>query len=822
MRVGFCPADVIIPENPVFEVSGDTSYRDIPREIGDVEEEEEEEGEVEEDEEGEGEVEEGEEREEVPVDAMEFPDVVSSVDSESVYILVNDEAERAKEREVKDASNDKWGINPTRGILQPSMHSLEHHDSSSSGSMCPATSTSTPSSSSGAVESSEDEVRSKPVLQGSTAVRVVPPQTGSMRSQTRVKLESNSGNFSHPPPAPSSSKRLSAGLHNDFHHRGLVHKAAPPMYRTRAELSRLLLENIPREILKRMVIRWPVGGKRGVSRAELNKERLAISTWDVSGDPLQQNFTPFFFSHRCLFVVMYNLARGLDSPCENYANKNLRDLNDHIPTNAEVFEGWLGSVTAFSKSTPSVPFRCTESTPVLPPIILACSFVDREEVRMNPIVFHQFFNRESFASYRKHLVDSKAPSAVLISNVYENDGEEGYSGHHLLRREIDHLARQMPYCGDSIPIQWVKFEQLIYGLQEQKKVILLYDHLTQYISEHCNMSGMLQILPVLSHFHDIGIISYFYRHPMLSNIVITKPQWLLDALSSVITSNPSKWITTEAQASFARLSREGVISKEYLLMAYRCGRMHQRYWNETLFILSCMDLACCHPSLHEASSFYVPCLVTHSVPRTMAPIHREDESPVLHFSSGTSILPVAVYNQLVVRIIRGSQFVPKIFYSATHIRLNASFHLVLSKHSTSIAMKVEKDHEHHCRPCLEMTTEPHAFSPRCGHIQHVIGERAEFTSDNIPALIKLANRLSGTHEPYLAFPDSTNSLDELCPSVLNVVQHHLRFLTDCWFPGLKLDLLAFIKGVPVVLDQYWHHTVRAADKAPASVCVWFK
>ena len=811
MRVGFCPAEVIIPENPIFDVSGDTSYQDIPREIGGVE----------------GQVEvEGEEREEVPVDAMEFPDVISSMDSESVCASVNERAGLVRERERLDASKDEWGIKPTRGILQPSMHSLDHHDSSSS-SACPTTSTSTQSSSSGAVESSEDEVRSKPILQGSTA-RVAPPQTGSLRSQARVRLDSNSTNFSsHPtPPLPllpsSSSKRLSTDLHNDSHHRGLTHEAEP-VYRTRAELSRLLLENIPREILKRMVIRWPVGGKRGVSRAELNKERLAISTWDVSGDPLQQNFTPFFFSHRCLFVVMYNLARGLDSPCESYANKNLRDLDDHIPTNAEVFESWLGSVTAFSKPTPSVPFRCTESTPILPPIILACSFVDREEVRMNPIVFHQFFNRESFTSYRKHLVDSKAPSAVLISNVFENDGKEGYSGHHLLRREIDHLARQMPYCGDSIPIQWVKFEQLIYGLQEQKKVILLYDHLTQYISEHCNVSGMLQILPVLSHFHDIGVISYFYRHPMLSNIVITKPQWLLDALSSVITSNPSKWITTEAQASFARLSREGVISKENLLMAYRCGRMHQRYWNETLFILNCMDLACCHPSLHEASSLYVPCLVTHSVPRTMAPIHHEeDELSVLYFSSGISILPVAVYNQLVVRIIRGSQFVPKIFYSTTHIRLNASFHLVLSKHRTAIIIKVEKDHEHNCRPCLEMTTEPYTFSPRCGHIQHVIGERAEFTSDNIPPLIKLTNRLSTAHEPHLAFPDSTNSLDGLCPSVLNVVQHHLRFLTDCWFPGLKLDLLAFIEGAPVILDQCWHHTVRSADKAPASVCVWFK
>lgn len=649
-----------------------------------------------------------------------------------------------------------------------------------------------------------DEVRSKLSYPSSSVgidASLLPRRTNS-----RISSESTST-------APSMSRRkVSVGAKMD-----------DSMFRAKGELSRLLVENIPREILKRMVIRWPVGDEQVVSRAELNKQRLMITVWDVSGDPLQHNFTPFFFSHRCLFVSTYNLTRGLDGPCESFASKNLRDLDGRIPTNAEALEDWLGYVTAFSKPMPSVPFRCSNATPVLPPVILACSFADKEEVRENPISFHNFFSRESFSSYRKHLVEGSTPSALIISSKLENEGEEDYAGHNLLRREIDYLARQMPFCTDNIPIQWVKFEQLIYGLQEQKKIILLYDDLTRYVSEHCKMSGTLQILPVLSHFHDVGVISYFYRHPLLSNIIITKPQWLADALSSVIVSSPSKWVTAEVQIAFAKLAQEGLVSKEMLLLAYRCGRMHQRYWNETLFILNCMDLTCCHPTCHSSKSLYAPCLVTQAAPEVLAaPIDESSSSTVLHFSSGTATFPIATYNQLVVRCVRSCQYAPKLFYCTAHLRLNSSHHLILSKHHTSISIQVQHNHDQHCHPCLEADSTLYPLSQQCAHIRHIMGEDVEYSSsDNIATLINLSTKLKPINEPFLMFQDDI-SLAQLCPGILAFIKHHLNFLTDCWFPGLRPDLLAYVDGNRVVLDQYWKHTTLNTGTVSSSLRVWFK
>ena len=590
---------------------------------------------------------------------------------------------------------------------------------------------------------------------------------------------------------------------------------------SRGELSRLLVEKIPVEILKRMVNRWPVGEEHYQDRSVLNTNRLNITVWDVAGDPIQQSFTPLFFSNRSVYVATYDLSRNLDDHCETYRRRNLTNVDGSIPTNAEVLEGWIGCVTAYSKSVPSEPFRCTNQTPVLPPLIIACTHIDFPVVQNCPVLFHQFFGRKSFDTYKKHLVEAKAPCALRISNKYENDAKEGYSGHHLLRREIDHLTRQMPYTCDNVPVQWVKFEQLIYGLQEQRKVILLYDDLAKYISEHCQITGPLQILPVLSHFHDVGILVYFYRHPELSNLVFTRPQWLINALSAVITSNPGKWITGEVQHAFKKLSREGVIDKDMLQLAYRCARMPQRYWNEVLFVLNCMDLVCCHPALHEQKALYLPCMVLEGAPDPFV-VPMDADPATLYYSAKSSSLPIALFNQLVVRCIRSSQYAPALHYQLVHIQLNSTYHLILWKESTAIAFLVQSNTTQMCSTCSQQP-ERHHYSPQCSHIAHLVGEETEFLpSDNIAILIDSSTNSGVNPKLHLAFSDEGNSLHSVCSRVFSFMTENIRFLCHSWFPGLDLELVASSEDKVVVLDQHWRHTVLCTGHCTPSIGHWFQ
>lgn len=658
------------------------------------------------------------------------------------------------------------------------------------------------------------------------------PRSGSSGSQTDTRL--TRGHVSTDPPSNDSSQSvqgpqsLTEGSDMQSSGKQLDGTSALIFTRTRRELSRLLAEKLPMEILKRMVIRWPVGEEHHQDRSTLNAKRLAMTMWDPPGDPVQANYIPFFFSDRCLFVATYDLSRDLNQPAVSHRKRNLIDVDGSTQTNAEVLESWLGSAVAFTKRIPSEPFRCTDKTPLLPPVILACTHSDHPSLSVTPVLFHQFFERQSYNSYNKHLVEAKCPSAVRLSNRFETqstrsevDLEVPYSGHDLLRREIEYLARQLPYFQDNIPVQWVKFEQLVNGLQQQKKLLLLYDDLACYIAEHCQLTGPLQILPVLSHFHDLGVIVHFYRHPELRGLVISRPQWLVSALGSIITSNPSRWVTQEVQNGFKKLSQVGSIEKEMLLLAYRCARMGQKYWNEMLFVLNCMDLLTCHPSLHESKSVYVPAMVTQPSPPspTVVP-NNGDPLPVYFHTSERSSFPIALFNQLLVRCIRSAEYNPVLFYKLAHFKLNATHHLVLWMEHTSIGVIVQPHTNTFCASCNDKSTK-YAFECKCSSIEHLIGEDVDFMpTENLSTLIRNSTTSGVIEGFHLAFSDNL-TLEQLCPAVLGFVVEHLQFLSSCWFPGLDVDLASRVGEEVTVLDQFWKCTVLQEGRADTALSVWF-
>lgn len=608
--------------------------------------------------------------------------------------------------------------------------------------------------------------------------------------------------------------------------------------RTRHELSRLLVEKLPLEILKRMVIRWPVGDEHYQDRSSLSANRLALTVWDTSGDPLQASFIPFLFSDQTLFVAAYSLATKLDQPCLAYANRNLLNVDGSVPSNAEVLESYLGAATAFTKRMPSEPFRCTKKTPILPPLIIACTKSDHPSLQdtPTPILFHRFFERPAFKSYGKHLVEGSSPSAVRLSSHYETqsmrsevDLEVPYSGHHLLRREIEYLTRHLPFIRDNIPIQWVKFEQLIIGLQQQKKLIVLYADLSRYIAEHCRLSGPLQVLPVLAHFHDIGTIIHFYRHPDLSQLIITRPQWLVSVLGSIITSNPGRSTIQDVQGAYKKLGEAGSIPKEMLQLAYRCARLRQKHWNEVLFILNAMDLITCHPFLHETKSVYLPSMVVRPSPSPHVVPSNNDPLPIYFRSTEGGALPIALFNQLVVRCIRSSQYNPVLCYKMAHLRINSEHHLLLWLEHTSIVCLVQPQTDKFCRDCVESSTKL-SFEPKCSSIEHLIGEDVELmNTDNLSSLISKSTNSGVDANLHLAFPDITSDEDEsehslrtICPRSLQFVTENLQFLCNCWFPGLDLEQAS--KGFEdefTVLDQFWKYTVLHEGKAEKKLSVWF-
>lgn len=571
------------------------------------------------------------------------------------------------------------------------------------------------------------------------------------------------------------------------------------------EMSKDLMEHIPLEVLKRLVMRWPVDGEESIMDQEsLSWRRLLIHVWDCSGDPLQLSVIPLFFSSRSIYLLTYDKRNDINKPSLSFVSHKLSNLKGSSPTNGEVLEEWLGGVIAQSNHLPSNPQPISRVCPQLPPLIFVTPFADVH----SPKPFDQFFSLSSFEGYRHHMLE---PNFVSVSNLYEDQLSSEYRSHYYLRREIDYLARQMPYIRDMIPVQWVMFEQLLHSLIDQKKVVIQLVDLERYISEWCDINGPLQVQPVLAYYADVGLIVHFHRHPALAPLVVIKPQWLLDALSSMFSSSSTNWITSEVRSSFQRLTSEGHIRRDVLLLAYRCARLPQSYWNEVLYFMNYMDLFACHPSLHENTAIYIPSLVSQTPP-AFAFGPTGDDPTTLFFSCGVSTCPLSLFNQLIVRCIRSSRYPPVLYYGIVHLRLNSTHHLILRRDSVRISVLVQCDTERFCTYCPSDESSYDVISD-CQHLNHIIDHDKDLTpGEHLQTYQSFLDELPDTS---LNLSDSLSTLVQVCPMVLSFLEASLEFIISCWYPGLVLQLST---ESGEVINQIWKQKERQVSP---KLAIWF-
>ena len=570
------------------------------------------------------------------------------------------------------------------------------------------------------------------------------------------------------------------------------------------EMSKILVDHIPLEVLKRLVVRWPVDEDDPTVEQDIaNRRRLLINVWDCSGDPIQLSVIPLFFSHRCIYLTMYDGTKSLTQPSDSFLSHKLTSLKGTVPTNEEVLEEWIGSMLAQSVNLSTCPASVDTTSPHLPPLIFVTSHGDLDNAKCGS--FHQFFIRQSYPFYKSHMIDEN-PSVLAVSNLYESE-VDAYISHHYLRREIDHLARQMPYIDDMIPVQWVRFEQLLFAILEQNKVIILLQDLERYISDMCDISGPLQVQPALAHFANIGSIVHFHRHPALMIFVVIKPQWLMDALASILTSSTNNWITDQVQLSFQNLLSEGFIPINNLLLAYRCSRLSPRYWNETLYFMNYMDLIACHTSLHDSKAVYIPAMVNQSPPGFLYGPTANDPS-TLFFSTSTNVFPLSLFNQLVVHCIRGSQYQPTIYHEIVHVRLNSTHHLILRRENERLGVLVQSNTDTFCRNCPP----DHPFTEvnlSCEGLSHIID-----SEENSFLLWKMDFRPCQT---TLGFNDK-DCIAHICAKVYLFLLEHLDFLTKCWYPGLMLQCSDESSNI---LDLKWQTNVLKKGHASNRLAMWF-
>ncbi|KAL3889087.1 hypothetical protein ACJMK2_001443, partial [Sinanodonta woodiana] len=129
-----------------------------------------------------------------------------------------------------------------------------------------------------------------------------------------------------------------------------------------------------------------------------------------------------------------------------------------------------------------------------------------------------------------HLMDN-----IAIDNTIDNTQRDPRMEH--LKRRIFELASHQPHWGEEKPARWIPLEEAIMKIKASGVKVAPLS-----LIEEINRSASIKIedrdeLEVFLNFqHDIGTILYFNADG-LKDTVVLDPQWMIDALKSLITDH---------------------------------------------------------------------------------------------------------------------------------------------------------------------------------------------------------------------------------------------------------------------------------------------
>uniref|UniRef100_A0A7S3PE57 COR domain-containing protein n=1 Tax=Aplanochytrium stocchinoi TaxID=215587 RepID=A0A7S3PE57_9STRA len=260
-----------------------------------------------------------------------------------------------------------------------------------------------------------------------------------------------------------------------------------------------------------------------------------------------------------------------------------------------------------------------------------------------------------------------------------------------LRRAVEHCARDDPVSSQEVSIRWMAFlDRILSEKQNETKEYLTFSDEVKIIGAIVGIPSVGEQEEALSFFHERGFLIHMTSTEILKNIVIIKPQWLIDALSKVICEgnmhiNMDQFkqvgLENDAQMTYAR----GLASRDFLEYIWKGEQVE--------FFIDLMKRTMLL-SEWDRESYLVPSLLrdTYVIPKAGISGHR----CVYDFS--LCFLPSGVFQRLLCLCVElssrsGGNTNLKLYKNFASIKLKLGVvHLLENTEAQTISVYVEKAH----------------------------------------------------------------------------------------------------------------------------------
>ena len=182
------------------------------------------------------------------------------------------------------------------------------------------------------------------------------------------------------------------------------------------------------------------------SDATSTEHDITLDLWDFAGQHLYYASYPVFLSTRAVYMLVYDLSKGLKEtaqPCFRQGTLKLHLTNPNKETNMEHLLSWLVSISNMHLLQPEV--NEGKNLPyVRPPVFIVGTHADKPHQDVKEIEWQ----------IQGEIV-GKDFDCHVIRPFFSVDNTQGSSdeGVIALQKRLIEVLRQEPYMGEEIPVR---------------------------------------------------------------------------------------------------------------------------------------------------------------------------------------------------------------------------------------------------------------------------------------------------------------------------------------------------------------------------------
>lgn len=300
-------------------------------------------------------------------------------------------------------------------------------------------------------------------------------------------------------------------------------------------------------------------------RSQENKKNISFTIWDYGGQDVFHTLHHLFLTEGGVYLLVFDLREIIGR--ELFSSSTYYNKLESRASALSAIRFWLESITLHTNSAK---------------FVLVGTFLDQipeedqiellEEVDacIRPLLRIRNANLEFRVNRRQ--ASSGWCFFPLDNTKRENEDESGVL---KLRKSLESSAKEE--AGKKLPIRWAA---CLNNMIVARKDYMSYEDISRLAKEKFSIPDE-DIPKMLSTMHNLGGIIYLNSTPQLKEVVVLRPQWLLDNISLVICDEghmdthrrrieaESEVFSTDILSDHEKWRDEGIASHRLLLHLWK-------------------------------------------------------------------------------------------------------------------------------------------------------------------------------------------------------------------------------------------------------------